>query len=73
MSVRQSILQEMRDSVYRQTASYALEADELDIYHASYDANVACKETIEYAISSHYADNRLVAEAAVTSVLEHFS
>ena len=59
--------------VYRQTASYALEADELDIYHASYDANVACKETIEYAISSHYADNRLAAEAAVTSVLEQFS
>lgn len=59
--------------VYRQTASYALEADELDIYHASYDANVACKEAIEYAISSHYADNRLAAEAAVTSVLEQFS
>ena len=49
--------------VYRQTASYALEADELDIYHASYDANVACKEAIEYAISSHYADNRLAARS----------
>ena len=41
-------------------------------YNCSYQANLDCKEVIEHAISTHYADNRLDAEAAVKDVLEKF-
>ena len=38
----------------------------------SYQANSACKEAIEQAISAHYAENRLDTEAAIKDVLEKF-
>lgn len=41
-------------------------------YNLSYQANSACKEAIEQAISAHYAENRLDTEAAVKDVLEKF-
>ena len=41
-------------------------------YNRSYQANSACKEAIEQAISAHYAENRLDTEAAVKDVLEKF-
>ena len=41
-------------------------------YNHSYQANSACKEAIEQAISAHYAENRLDTEAAVKDVLEKF-
>lgn len=59
--------------IYREMANYAYEAGELDAYRASRDANMACRDAIEQAISSSYGDNRLSSEAAVTSVLEQFS
>ena len=43
-----------------------------DRYNLSYQANSACKEAIEQAISAHYAENRLDTEAAVKDVLEKF-
>ena len=59
--------------IYRETANYAYEADELEAYRASLAANVECRKAIEAAISSNYGDNRLDADAAVKSVLEQFS
>ena len=59
--------------VYRETANYAYEAGELDMYRASRDANMACKEAIETAISDNFSNNHLSTEAAVTSVFDQFS
>ena len=59
--------------IYREMANYAYEAGELDIYRASRDANMACKEAIEAAISENFSNNHLSTEAAVTSVFEQFS
>lgn len=59
--------------VYREMANYAYEAGELDMYRASRDANMACKETIEAAISENYVDYRLSTRVAVETVLEQFS
>lgn len=59
--------------VYREMANYAYEAGELDMYRASRDANMACKEAIEAAISENFSNNHLSTEAAVTSVFEQFS
>lgn len=59
--------------IYRETANYAYEAGELEVYRASFAANEECRRAIEAAISSNYGDNRLDADAAVKSVLEQFS
>ena len=45
--------------VYKHTAAYAREHNELAAYRASNQANTACKEAIEAAIRDHYQDNRL--------------
>nr|WP_278415252.1 DUF3849 domain-containing protein [Mediterraneibacter faecis] len=57
--------------VYKHSASYAREHDELAAYRASNQANTACKEAIEAAIRDHYRDNRLDA-AAVDQVVQQF-
>ena len=59
--------------VYREMANYAYEAGELETYRASRDANMACKEAIEAAISENYVDYRLSTRVAVETVLEQFS
>ena len=59
--------------IYREMANYAYEAGELDAYRASLDANMACKEAIEAAISENYVDYRLSTRDAVETVLEQFS
>lgn len=59
--------------IYRQTASEALRCGQISDYHASMDANIACKETIEHTISNYYGNNRLAAESAVKSLLEKFT
>lgn len=63
----------MRDQtpLYHHTGSYAQEHGELDRYHTSYQANIACKEAIEQAIADNYRDNRLNT-ACVDQVLEQF-
>lgn len=58
--------------VYPHSAAYAREHGEMAQYNLSYQANSACKEAIEQAISAHYAENRLDTEAAVKDVLEKF-
>ena len=58
--------------VYPYPADHAREQGELDVYRASFRANVSCKEAIESAIREHYRDNRLDAGAAVGQVAEQF-
>ena len=58
--------------LYPHSAAYASEYGEMAQYNRSYQANSACKEAIEQAISAHYAENRLDTEAAVKDVLEKF-
>lgn len=57
--------------VYIFSASFAKGHDELDEYRASFRANVECKNAIEEAIASHYADNRLDG-SCVKEVVERF-
>lgn len=57
--------------VYKHTAAYAREHNELAAYRASNQANTACKEAIEAAIRDHYQDNRLDT-AAVDQVVQQF-
>lgn len=57
--------------VYPYPADHAREQGELDVYRASFRANVSCKEAIEAAIREHYRDNRLDT-AAVGQVAEQF-
>ncbi len=59
--------------VYREMANYAYEAGEMDAYRASRDANIACAEAIEQAISENYVDYKLSTRVAVETVLEQFS
>ena len=70
-TIRDSIENTARDEakrlkelpVYPYPADHAREQGELDVYRASFRANVSCKEAIEAAIREHYRDNRLDAGA----------
>ena len=64
----------MKDTtpIYFHSAAYANEHGELDQYHASHRANIACKEAIEQAIADNYRDNRL-GPACVQQVLQEFA
>ena len=57
--------------VYPYPADHAREQGELDVYRASFRANVSCKDAIEAAIRDDYHDNRLDT-AAVGQVAEQF-
>lgn len=57
--------------VYPYPADHAQENGELDVYRASFRANVSCKDAIEAAIRDNYHDNRLDT-AAVGQVSEQF-
>ena len=64
----------MKDTtpIYFHSAAYAHEHGELDQYHASHRANIACKEAIEQAIADNYRDNCLGSSACVQQVLQQF-
>lgn len=51
----------MKDTtpIYLHSAAYAHEHGELEQYHASHKANIACRDAIEQAIADNYRDNRL--------------
>ena len=78
-TIRDSIEDTARDEakrlkelpVYPYPADHAREQGELDVYRASFRANVSCKDAIEAAIRDNYHDNRLDA-AAVGQVAEQF-
>ena len=57
--------------VYPYPADHAREQGELDVYRASFRANVSCKDAIEAAIRDNYHDNRLDT-TAVGQVAEQF-
>ena len=57
--------------VYKYPAAYAREHGEIEQYHASHKANVACKNAIETAIRDNYRDNRLGKEG-VKQVADQF-
>ncbi len=57
--------------VYNHSAAYAREHGELEAYRASRNANRACRDAIDDAISRHYRDNILHTEA-VTEVIDGF-
>ncbi len=57
--------------IYRQTAAYAREHNELAAYRASMGANIACRDAIDQAISKHF-DGMHLNQAAVQTVLEAF-
>ncbi len=57
--------------LYLYPASYARDNWQLEEYRASRNACLACKDTIEKAISAHYSNNRLN-PAAISVVLEKF-
>lgn len=57
--------------VYKYSAAYARENNELEQYRASCKANVACKNAIETAIRDNYRDNCLGKEA-VKQVVDQF-
>lgn len=54
----------MKDTtpIYFHSATYAYEHGELDQYHASHKANIACREAIEQAITDNYRDTALNAD-----------
>ena len=52
---------------------YAREHGELPLYRESYQANIACKEAIEEAISENYGNNRLNSQAVFDAVSAEFS
>ena len=57
--------------VYAETAAYAREHGERDLYQQSMNANVMCRTAIEDAIHDHYQDNRLCPDGAM-DVLKRF-
>lgn len=59
--------------VYPHSAGYAREHEELPLYRASMQANVACKEAIEKAVAAHYENNHLDVKAIMEDVTAGFS
>lgn len=57
--------------LYRHSAAHAREHNELETYRASMQANVACKEAIEAAISTHF-DGMHLDKTAVSEVAAAF-
>lgn len=58
--------------VYLQSGVYARDNNELDVFRASYKANVACKEALEKAINDNYSDNRLNTAAIYKDMVGKF-
>ena len=57
--------------VYRENFDYARECREVETYRISLQANIACKEAIEQAISQSY-DGRRLAEGTASKVMNQF-
>lgn len=69
---RAALLKEKKDiPLYLHDVHYARENNEMELYRASFHANVACRDAIDTAIHEHYDGNRL-GTAAVTQVVEQF-
>lgn len=62
----------LRTPVYLQSGVYARDHGELDTFRASYQANVACRDAIDRAISENYHDNRLDTRSVYREVVGKF-
>lgn len=58
--------------VYRHTAAYAREHNELPQYRESLQANIACKEAIEKAVSENYHGRSSDTKTAAAQVMAQF-
>ena len=58
--------------IYNHSGAYAREHDELPVYRASNNANIACKEALEKAINGNYRDNSLDCKTALKQVTDDF-
>lgn len=58
--------------LYKHSLDYAFKHDERELYRASFDANMACKEAITRAVNEHYSNNKLDAKVAVWEVAEQY-
>ena len=58
--------------VYKQSAEYAIEHDELPAYRESFRVNMACRDALEKAIHESYHDNCLDAGKAAAQVAAQF-
>ena len=58
--------------LYTKNAEYAREHDELPLFRASNQANIACKKALEKAINGNYSNNRLDVKKAFAEVAEQF-
>lgn len=58
--------------IYLQSGAYAREHNELDVFRASFQTNVACMDAIEQAIRGNYADNCLDTAAIYDDVVGRF-
>lgn len=59
--------------VYKHTAAYAREHDELPLYRESNKTNIACKEAIEAAIRDNYHHNSLDVKSTCAQVGHKFN
>lgn len=58
--------------VYIQSGAYAREHGEIDVFRASYKANIACRKAIEAAITENYNDNVLETARIYEDVVNKF-
>lgn len=58
--------------VYKYPGEYARENNELELYRASGKANLACKKSIEAAISTHHDGSTFCSREAVQDVVKEF-
>ena len=58
--------------VYKQSAEYAIEHDELPVYRESFRVNMACRDVLEAAIHENYHDYSLDTGKAAAQVAAQF-
>ena len=58
--------------VYKQSAEYAIEHDELSVYRESFRVNMACRDALETAIHESYHDYCLDTGKASAQVAAQF-
>ena len=71
--IREALMKEptVNIPVYNESAEYARNAGELDVYRASRQANIDCKNDIEKAIANHFDGMRLDRKA-IDGVMERY-
>ena len=65
------VSKESQIPVYRYSGAYAIEHNQLDVYHQSFKLNIDCKDAIEQAIAAHYSNNSLGKDVAA-EVIDRF-